>query len=484
MPTRKNVNNLTVVHKKSSGLAIAFPDVCKTPTPGGPVPIPYPNVAQSTSASKTSKKVKVDGEGVMLKGSNFSMSSGDEAGTAGGGVISSKIKGKAEFLNYSFDVKFEGKPVARLTDPMSNNAGSSANSQSPAEVQPPAPALGIHRKADQEACDKLKDKWLDMDDPEVRKEIQTKHGMVPEHADRISKLCKQKEMSVTFRATNPKCLKKIMDGYPAKPLSVKAKTITKERLKKSRKAVIDKVANLDLEGFVGWYSEVTGELLGVMTESGPVSLDKISDVSDIPKNTYTGDYDAHDMFGKGGERLPSPVDERKFQKKLNKAIRRGKDKDMVRHGPQSTYREYCERNDIEPNPKLLLPDVSEKEPLLAFDENGEVYQLHSEEDLRNYYKCKGLDVPEEWDGEKRKELEKKVKQNDALENPEKHLQSTRDVEEIFQGWEKKTEAGFIIRSDPKDRRRRLVMDPETNVVITHPNPNNILITRKVKLSKN
>lgn len=24
---------------------MAFPDVCKTPTPGGPVPIPYPNIA-------------------------------------------------------------------------------------------------------------------------------------------------------------------------------------------------------------------------------------------------------------------------------------------------------------------------------------------------------------------------------------------------------------------------------------------------------
>jgi len=49
------------------------------------------------------------------------MSTGDEGGTAGGGVISNKIKGKAEFVNFSFDVKFEGKNVARAFDLMLHN---------------------------------------------------------------------------------------------------------------------------------------------------------------------------------------------------------------------------------------------------------------------------------------------------------------------------------------------------------------------------
>ena len=49
------------------------------------------------------------------------MSTGDEAGTAGGGVVSSKTKGKAEFVNFSFDVKFEGKNVARAFDLMLHN---------------------------------------------------------------------------------------------------------------------------------------------------------------------------------------------------------------------------------------------------------------------------------------------------------------------------------------------------------------------------
>lgn len=115
------VNNMSVVHKGSSGITIAFPDVCKTPSPAGPVPIPYPNIAKSSDTAKGTKKVKCDGNPVCVKDSNFRMSTGDEGGSAGGGVVSNKIKGKAEFVNFSFDVKFEGKNVARALDLMLHN---------------------------------------------------------------------------------------------------------------------------------------------------------------------------------------------------------------------------------------------------------------------------------------------------------------------------------------------------------------------------
>ncbi len=121
MPVTVGVNFLSVVHKSSNGVTIAFPDVCKTPTPGGPIPIPYPNIAMSSDTAKGSKKVKADGQSICLKDSNFSMSTGDEAGTAGGGVASSKFKGKAEFVNFSFDVKVEGKNVPRAFDLMLHN---------------------------------------------------------------------------------------------------------------------------------------------------------------------------------------------------------------------------------------------------------------------------------------------------------------------------------------------------------------------------
>jgi uncharacterized Zn-binding protein involved in type VI secretion len=136
MPATVIVNFRTVVHQKSGGIATAFPDVCKTPSPGGPIPIPYPNIAQSSDTANGSKTTQADGCPIMLQGSFFSQSTGDEAGSAGG-VVSNCIKGKAEFVNYSFDVKIEGKPVPRLGDLMLQNKQSSPNTPPFPEVQPP-----------------------------------------------------------------------------------------------------------------------------------------------------------------------------------------------------------------------------------------------------------------------------------------------------------------------------------------------------------
>jgi hypothetical protein len=120
MSTTVGVNKMTIVHKDSSGVSIAFPDVCLTPAGPSPVPIPYPNIAKSSDTDKGTKKVTCDGNPICVKGSNFKTSTGDEAGT-NKGVASGKTKGKAEFINYSFDVKFEGKNVARAFDLMLHN---------------------------------------------------------------------------------------------------------------------------------------------------------------------------------------------------------------------------------------------------------------------------------------------------------------------------------------------------------------------------
>lgn len=121
MPVTVGVNMLSVVHASSNGVTIAFPDVCKTPAPPAPpIPIPYPNIAKSSDTAKGTKKVKADGNPVCVKDSNFMMSTGDEAGALLG-IASSKIKGKAEFVNFSFDVQFEGKNVPRAFDMMLHN---------------------------------------------------------------------------------------------------------------------------------------------------------------------------------------------------------------------------------------------------------------------------------------------------------------------------------------------------------------------------
>ncbi|WP_374568598.1 DUF4150 domain-containing protein [Ideonella sp.] len=111
------------VHKGDKWMSIATaPDVCKTPSPGGPVPLPYPNMSDSSSLSDGTTTVKVDGGNMAaIKGSKFATSTGDEPGTAGGGVKSSKTKGASTWILYSFDVKLDGANACRFTDKKMQN---------------------------------------------------------------------------------------------------------------------------------------------------------------------------------------------------------------------------------------------------------------------------------------------------------------------------------------------------------------------------
>jgi uncharacterized Zn-binding protein involved in type VI secretion len=128
------VNDITAVHKLSDGTTpSAPPDVCKTPSPGGPVPVPYVNVAESSKLVNGSVTVTFDGQSIALKDSMFLPSTGDEAGSLGG-VTSGVFKGAAKFSNYSMDVMVEGRNVARLGDPMTMN-GNAPNTTG-VETQP------------------------------------------------------------------------------------------------------------------------------------------------------------------------------------------------------------------------------------------------------------------------------------------------------------------------------------------------------------
>ena len=80
---KKKIANKKEITQKSSQepTSAAFPDVCETPSPGGPIPIPYPNIAKSSDTSSGSKKVKTDGKEVSLKNSSYTKSTGDEPST-------------------------------------------------------------------------------------------------------------------------------------------------------------------------------------------------------------------------------------------------------------------------------------------------------------------------------------------------------------------------------------------------------------------
>jgi Domain of unknown function (DUF4150)/GHH signature containing HNH/Endo VII superfamily nuclease toxin 2 len=124
-------NGMSIACKAASGKTIAaMPDVCLSPPtpPAGPVPIPYPNTAMASDTDGGSKTVQIGGQEVMLKDqSTFKTSSGDEAATKslGMGVVTHQIQGKANFVAWSMDVKFEGQNVPRHLDLMGHNEASS-----------------------------------------------------------------------------------------------------------------------------------------------------------------------------------------------------------------------------------------------------------------------------------------------------------------------------------------------------------------------
>ncbi|KML54613.1 type VI secretion protein [Burkholderia cepacia] len=109
----------------ASGLCMSPTDICKTPTPTGPIPVPYPNTGLPMTGASITTKVLVCGVPALTKKSTIPMTNGDQPGSVGG-VMSGKIMGRVEFTAGSKKVKFEGSPVVRLATPTKQNDGNAA----------------------------------------------------------------------------------------------------------------------------------------------------------------------------------------------------------------------------------------------------------------------------------------------------------------------------------------------------------------------
>ena len=118
---------------KAAGQCDATPDTCNTPSPTGPVPMVYPNMAMLNQAnpSTLSTKVKIENQAACMKSTVITMTSGDEAGSAGG-VVSGTFKGPAQFKKGSTKVTIEGEPAVFQTCTVGQNG---TNGNAPAGVQ-------------------------------------------------------------------------------------------------------------------------------------------------------------------------------------------------------------------------------------------------------------------------------------------------------------------------------------------------------------
>lgn len=96
-------------------------DVCKTPSPAGPVPLPYPNVAvSSTPGPGYTTKTLVMGTPMWTKKGKSAISNGDQPGVALG-VVSNKIMGMCSIIMACNDVDAEGGALVRTLDKGASN---------------------------------------------------------------------------------------------------------------------------------------------------------------------------------------------------------------------------------------------------------------------------------------------------------------------------------------------------------------------------
>ena len=374
MPITVKVNGKvnSLVHKGSSGISIAtLPDVCKTPSPAGPVPIPYPNISQSATLSKGTTTVKADG-GMMIaiKGSEFSLSNGDNAGVAGG-VKSSTFMKASTWILYAPSVKIEGKGACRLADKKFQNNENTVDMQGVLEI--PTVVVDWSKLADDPdaACKELDKKKVDnrhrppdeRDKAEHRKAAEDA-GILPQDYDAMRRSASQSGAVVSVRDTNKACGKYLADpSYKSKPHAVDTKT-----------------------------------------ENGLVP----------GHEKMTGDYDIHDVLdaNKGGRISGGSVRENRIIDLINGRIRAahgGTWPDRIMHGAQSNYYDYLKghpdelagKTPVSPKPVLLRPDkgLGEGKGMTVFDgaKPPNVYRLTSTEDVVNMYRCKETPLPEHWD---------------------------------------------------------------------------------------
>lgn len=107
------------------------------PPPGPPVPYPSFAMLNQAKGGTCSSKVKISGKKTVVKGTEISMSTGDEAAMPGPkkGVVSSNAKGACKMKGGSGKVKAEGKGISHVSAQTAHN-GSNANNPAGAQVAP------------------------------------------------------------------------------------------------------------------------------------------------------------------------------------------------------------------------------------------------------------------------------------------------------------------------------------------------------------
>lgn len=101
-------------NSQMNGIDVGFPDVCLTPSPVGPVPVPYPNIGMGPTAIPGQVKVFYFFTPAHNMATTTPLTNGDNAGVATG-VASGMVMGPSRHLTASFTILVGGTPATKMT---------------------------------------------------------------------------------------------------------------------------------------------------------------------------------------------------------------------------------------------------------------------------------------------------------------------------------------------------------------------------------
>jgi hypothetical protein len=103
-----------------AGMDFGFPDVCNTPTPAGPIPIPYPNIAMSAATAPMAFTILTECTPTLNMASKGLVSVGDQPGVLLG-AASAMMGGQTSYQVGCFTIMMGGAPAQRLTSVTGQN---------------------------------------------------------------------------------------------------------------------------------------------------------------------------------------------------------------------------------------------------------------------------------------------------------------------------------------------------------------------------
>lgn len=104
-----------------AGMDMGFPDVCLTPSPVGPLPVPYPNMAMSSATMPMAFNILTECTPTINMMSKGLVSMGDQPGIAMG-AVSHLVAGQTNYMVGCFTIMMGGAPAQRLTSITGQNS--------------------------------------------------------------------------------------------------------------------------------------------------------------------------------------------------------------------------------------------------------------------------------------------------------------------------------------------------------------------------